>query len=82
MCPSDTKNHLEIIRNDLFYQIYKEVNIIKANNNQVTITWVPSHIGLLGNEKADKAAKLGLGHEDKIELSYREKEIKSLVKDL
>ena len=36
----------------------------------------------LGNEKADKAAKLDFGYEDKIELCYSEKEIKSLVKDL
>ena len=76
------KNHSDKNRNDLIHQIYKEVNIIKANNNLVTIVWVPSHIGLTGNEKADKAAKLGLGHEDKIDLSYSKKEIKSLVKDL
>ena len=35
--------------------IYK----IKKKNNKIVIMWVPSHIGIKGNERADKAAKEG-----------------------
>ena len=30
--------------------------------NSITITWVPSHVGIRGNEKADKLAQQGLKH--------------------
>ena len=34
-----------------------------AESNEILICWVPSHIGILGNEKADQAAKAALTHE-------------------
>ncbi|XP_062535357.1 uncharacterized protein LOC134204564 [Armigeres subalbatus] len=43
------------------YLITKLLTIIKYNPSQeIAIQWVPGHINLLGNDRADTAAKLGI----------------------
>ena len=38
-------------------QILRLANILKDNLNSLTLQWVPSHVGLSGNEKADELAR-------------------------
>ncbi|CAG2222946.1 unnamed protein product [Mytilus edulis] len=40
----------------------------KTKNIEVTIEWIPAHVGILGNEQVDKLAKLALSN-DKIDLN-------------
>ncbi|CAC5400722.1 unnamed protein product [Mytilus coruscus] len=41
---------------------------LKQKNIEVTIEWIPAHVGILGNEQVDKLAKLALSN-DKIDLN-------------
>lgn len=49
-------------RPDLINDIVKLYNEGWNRNLQVTIAWCPAHIGITGNELADRAAKSGLEH--------------------
>ena len=63
----DSKSVLEAISNInldnpkivAFLQLHHEV----AKDNTIVFCWIPSHIGIVGNEKADKAAKEALNME-------------------
>ncbi len=37
--------------------IYEKTKRLESNGHHVTIRWIPSHSGIVGNEKADQAAK-------------------------
>ena len=67
-------------RPELINEILQNNTEIHKNNGTVHFTWVPSHVGLQGNEDADKLAKLGCtsGTEHPIKLSV--KEVYSLIK--
>ena len=61
---TDSKSVLLALQNrdtssPLITKLLKKLNTLSKNNN-IIFTWIPSHIGIQGNEKADKAAKKAL----------------------
>ena len=62
---SDSKSVLQAIqnlnwKNPLIYSILKKYDLLYNSNKRIVFFWIPSHIGIIGNEKADYAAKEAL----------------------
>jgi len=51
---------------DLVYQIIKEYSHLTEGGKRIVICWIPSHLNIPGNEKADSAAKSALINKMKI----------------
>jgi len=67
-------------RPNLFTELCQNINKIKYSD--VVLAWVPSHVGLAGNEEADTLAKDGLKIEEINGTAYLEgKEINSLIRE-
>ena len=60
-------------RSDLIYEIKFQVHLLQSKGINVTFFWVPSHVGIYGNEIADKLAKKGA---EKTDASVRTLELK------
>jgi len=45
---------------DLVQKFLKGYTILAKNGKNIILCWIPSHVGILGNEKADAAAKSAL----------------------
>ena len=45
---------------DLVKKFLKDYTVLAKNGKNIGLCWIPSHVGILGNEKADAAAKLAL----------------------
>jgi ribonuclease HI len=43
---------------EISYKLQKEAEFLLTKNIQLHICWVPGHVGIYGNEQADKAAKI------------------------
>jgi len=41
---------------DLVQKFLKDYTILAKNGKNIILCWIPSHVGILGNEKADAAA--------------------------
>ena len=58
---SDTKSSLQLIQNYMFYRHSNLIHIIIELNleskNHITLVWIPFHVDLAGNEKADELPK-------------------------
>lgn len=63
---SDCRSGLQALRSNLFYSknispiIFKIKELLlyfSLNNYSVSLAWIPGHSGILGNERADRAAK-------------------------
>lgn len=63
---SDSLSSMQAIYNrrtghPILQDIMLTLDELYRNNKGVTLFWVPSHVGISGNEKADRAAKVALG---------------------
>lgn len=67
-------------RPNLFTELRESTNKLKYSD--ITVAWIPSHVGLTGNEEADSLAKKGLEIERINSTAYLElAEIQSQIKD-
>ncbi|XP_027861616.1 uncharacterized protein LOC114137195 [Xiphophorus couchianus] len=75
------KNNHAISRPDLLLEIQLITYRIQAMGLLVIFTWIPSHIGIRGNELADKYAKQASKYSDiDILVPFSREEIKSIIK--
>ena len=63
---SDSKSVLQALQSKdpstpLITRLLDKMNTL-SKNNSINLTWIPSHIGIQGNEKADKAEKKHTRH--------------------
>ena len=67
-------------RQGLLYEILQLVTRIVSNGCKLHFLWVPAHVGVLGNEKADKMAKKAL-EKLEVEMNVRisKAEVKSVI---
>ena len=59
----------EKIKNPFVVNLLSKLSYICATSN-VVFTWIPSHMGIIGNERADRAAKSALSHKINYLLKY------------
>jgi len=45
---------------DLVQKFLKDYTVLAKNGKNIILCWIPSHVGIFGNEKADAAAKSAL----------------------
>ena len=45
---------------DLVQKFLKDYTILAKNGKNIILSWIPSHVGIFSNEKADAAAKSAL----------------------
>jgi len=48
------------LESDLVQKFLKDYTILAKKWQNVILCWIPSHVGIIGNEKADAAAKSAL----------------------
>jgi ribonuclease HI len=46
--------------NPTILEVIEKSNLLLASNKDIEFCWLPSHVGIQGNEKADGAAKAAL----------------------
>jgi len=62
---SDSMSSLQAVKSfrlelDLVYQIIKDYFHLTESGKRIVICWIPSHVNIPGNEKADSATKSAL----------------------
>ena len=70
---SDSLSALQALRNTrsthpLLVQIFKLLGKLSIERKYIVFVWVPGHVGIKGNEAADKAAKQALGSNECLRL--------------
>ena len=70
---------LQALTTDKLPKLQEELQSIKCS--RLVLQWIPSHFGILGNELADKLAKLGAADEQEENL-VNLSEMKTIIKSL
>jgi len=65
---SDSLSAVQSLNNKISHSkpelLCEVVNLLKLHKNKIKVIWIPSHVGIAGNEQADLLAKSALGHEN------------------
>ena len=60
---------------EILYEIQLKISSLTQQGREIVFMWVPAHLGIKGNEKADKTAKEAVKKEEveiKVKLSKTE----------
>lgn len=87
---SDSLSSLQALANkntkyqpDLLANILFHYSTLQEQGKQIKLLWVPSHVGIQGNETADKAAKISLKLQQPTHLLFHSKhEAKAMIKKI
>lgn len=71
------KKKIKSILKDEIISLYNEIT---DQGTSVTFCWVPSHIGIPGNEKADREAKRALDNNNIMQKVVDHQEVKTIIK--
>jgi len=55
---------------DLVQNFLKDYTVLAKNGKNIILCWIPSHVGILGNEKADAALQLQNRHSPYLSLVW------------
>ena len=67
--------------NHLVTQIHYLTQYLRTKNNNITICWIPGHVGIAGNVMADKKAKEVLSRNNSITQPISVQDIKAYIKN-
>ncbi|XP_059147673.1 uncharacterized protein LOC131935300 [Physella acuta] len=70
----------ECCREDIVEEILQKCSELKQRGRSVQMIWIPSHIGIQGNENADKAAKKGVESSAIVKTGIGYSEMKATIK--
>ena len=71
---------LKSTREDLVLEVHQSIYRLYRTGVDIRFCWVPAHVGLEGNEEADKIAKSALELTETIKMTYGKGEIKAILK--
>ncbi|KAL0962941.1 hypothetical protein UPYG_G00347410, partial [Umbra pygmaea] len=75
------KFHQSETRQDIVYDILQLANNLIKSGTSTTFIWVPAHIGVGGNELADRCAEKAAEQLDiEVDVKYSKDEVKSIIK--
>ncbi|KAJ8962280.1 hypothetical protein NQ318_018259 [Aromia moschata] len=69
-------------QNPLAQNIQETCHVLASQNISVSILWVPSHVGIIGNERADQAAKEALNSDLTVKEVQLYKDLKNTLKQI
>ena len=68
-------------RPDIVYEILHLQSRLQKSGIRITLGWVPAHVGVVGNEAADKYGKQAIKHKIELNISYSKAEVKCIIKE-